>query len=89
MFDLHVCMYVYCMYVWCPWRSEGGIKYLVTEVLNGYEAPYGCWGSNPIPLQGQHISKWLSHLSSPMYLLHLKTLQQEFYLCLCPSSLPL
>lgn len=43
---LPVCMYVYNVQAWCLWRSEEDVRYLITKVMNGSEAPCGLWELN-------------------------------------------
>lgn len=34
---------------------RGSIGSSRTEVIDSYELPYGCWESNPCPLEGQLV----------------------------------
>ena len=38
-----ICMYVYA---WCLGKSEEGLRFLRTRVMDGFESLSGCWESN-------------------------------------------
>lgn len=48
-------MSVYCVYAWCLLRAKKGIGSPRTGVMNGCEAPRGCWELNLGPLQEQGV----------------------------------
>nr|BAB25363.1 unnamed protein product [Mus musculus] len=50
-------MSVYLVCFWCLWRPEKGIGCPGTGNADGCEAPYGCWKSNPGPLE-DHSCSW-------------------------------
>lgn len=50
-FCLCVCMYSECLQ--CRQKPEKGVESPGTGVTDDYEAPLGCWGLKPGPLQDQ------------------------------------
>lgn len=53
---MHACLYV-CALCVCLVSSEviEAVQSPGTEVADGCELPYGCWESNPCPLQEQQV----------------------------------
>lgn len=43
------------MYVGYLQRTKTGAGYPQTEVINGFELPYGCWEPNSSTLQEQQV----------------------------------
>lgn len=48
-------IYVYHMSIWCLQRSEEGIRFLRTGVIDGYKPTCRYWASNLGPLQEQQM----------------------------------
>ena len=44
-----------CMQVQCLQRPEEGVRFLGAEVTDGCELTYGCWDSNPSPVEKQPV----------------------------------
>ena len=47
----HMCMWALCIHAWYPLKSEEGIDFLGTGVMNGCEPPCWYWELNLGPLQ--------------------------------------
>jgi hypothetical protein len=50
---LLTCMYVYHVCPWCLQKSEEGIGFSSTGLVDGREPPCECWESSPESLQEQ------------------------------------
>ena len=57
-------MYVCHIQAWCQLRSDEGIRFSVTAVMDSGVSSCGCWELNPGPLQGQQMS-FNCHTISP------------------------
>lgn len=51
------CMYICAPCAWYLQKPEDCVTNFGAGMTNGYELPYGCWESNPGPLQGQPLSQ--------------------------------
>lgn len=50
----HICQSMHCMHT-VAWKPEDNIRSLGTGVAKGSEAPHGCWGSDPVPVEEQPV----------------------------------